>query len=177
MRLIILNFTFLISLAAISASAAEVKFLAQGSWTDTPVTASNGDISLKSNVWMDMKVENLSYHKDVAIIWTSNDWLTVNESSALFETTLADGREQWGADILGIGALDQRYFGVFWDHAYDHDAAGYNWLDGSLCDWVSKSCKVTIKYAIRYINLDNGNEYWDNNNGNNYSLSLSVSLL
>lgn len=175
MKLTTVVFSMLVSLASVSAFAAgEVTKLAQGTWNNPVKTYSNGDREIYSNVWIDIKVKNLSYNKKVTIVWSSTGWKTKHESNATFEKTLSDGTEQWGTDILNIGGLNAHYFGTFWDHAYDHDALTFDWLDSTLC--VSTVCSAKIQYAIRYINVDTGKTYWDTNNNSNYSIIVGSSL-
>ena len=50
-------------------------------------------------VWIDLKVRNDAYNKDVGILWTSNGWSTVNEAKAKYEGQLGGGFERWGIDL------------------------------------------------------------------------------
>jgi hypothetical protein len=65
--------------------------------------------------WVDLSVRNDARQKEVAVIWTMDDWATQNVSSASFEGQLPGGRERWGVDIKdfttrwGSGPLEVEY--------------------------------------------------------------------
>ncbi len=169
----------LLAIAITSASAGsfatEIEKLDYGQWADDVVEYMNGDKGQAVNIWVDMAIENLGYEKDVTVVWTSNDWATWHESPAFYEGTLVDGREQWGADILEAGAVSTRYYGTFWEHTYDYSENTSFWLDGDVCDSATESCSVNVRFALRYTDLATGAEFWDNNNGDNYTIVLTGS--
>lgn len=161
--------------ASASTLATEIVKLDYDQWADSVVEFTNGDKGQNINFWVDMAIENLGYNKDVTVVWTSNDWATWHETPAFYEGTLVDGREQWGADILEAGTVSTRYYGTFWEHNYDYSENSTDWLDGNVCDSATESCSVNVRFALRYIDLETGVEYWDNNNGDNYTIVLTGS--
>lgn len=170
----------LLAIAVAGASSAgfatEVQKIDYDTWNDPIVEYANGDRAIASNIWIDLAIESLGYDKDVSVIWTSNDWLTWHETTAFYEGMLEDGREKWGADILSVGQVSQRYYGTFWEHLYDVNSNEFEWLDGAPCNDITASCSVNIRFALRYIDLESGREFWDNNNGENYTAVVSGTL-
>lgn len=103
-----------------------------------------------ANVWVDIKVQNLGYDKKVGVRWTTDDWNTINESYGVFEESLEPGFEKWGVDITRAAVMTN-------------------------CYWCTPSDK-TFEYAIFYYDVDSDETYWDNNNNNNYVLTLPGDL-
>jgi hypothetical protein len=54
--------------------------------------------------WVDLRVKNLSYEKQVGLIWTDDDWKTVRTSDAHYKADLGGGYERWGLDLTGRSA-------------------------------------------------------------------------
>ena len=105
---------------------------------------------------MDIQVPNWSYHKTVGVVWTADGWKTWKFSYARYEYTRADGREQWGVDIVPAGVLGNSYIGpAAWN--------GQSLLGGG---------KAEIEYAIFYT-LPNGYTLWDNNGGWNHHILVA----
>jgi len=54
--------------------------------------------------WIDIQVQNLAYNKDIKVLWSNDNWNTVNVAQAELEHDLGGGYEQWGVDVeLPIG--------------------------------------------------------------------------
>lgn len=51
--------------------------------------------------WIDLRVKNLAYDKEVGVIWTEDDWKTAHVAHAHFKHDLCDGYERWGLDLTG----------------------------------------------------------------------------
>ncbi len=99
-----------------------------------------------ANTWVDIKVEDLGFNKRVGVRWTIDNWVTSQDSHAIYEHALEPGFEQWGVDITPALVM-------------------------SNCYWCSPADRF-FEYAIFYEDLHTGNVYWDNNNQNNYQLTL-----
>jgi len=113
---------------------------------------------VEKNFWVDIQVPNYSYHKTVGIVWTDDNWATVRTAYAAYESTMDNGLELWGLDIVSAGEV------------YVHRSMGpIRWtnVEGHQVEIGYPNRPVEIKYAIFY-NLPNGSSVWDNNNGNDY---------
>lgn len=141
---------------ATASSAAQVAHRGVGSWTVQ--TGTSPAYWESKGFWVDATIENLGATKEVALIWTDDDWVTSQTSYLSYEHTLASGFEVWGIDFNPLGRLDSYYIGSWTNYVTNHVRAGGQ--------------SVTIKYALRY--KVNGNTYWDSNGGANYSLLLSL---
>ena len=119
-----------------------VQRTADGQWSTNP----NEELtSWDSNVWIDVAVQNLSYHKTVGVRWTVDDWQTSQDSYAEYEQSIGGGYEQWGVDIA--------------------EAARTQSCEG---------CSPTVfEYGVFYTH--DGTTTWDNNDGENYQLELATS--
>lgn len=137
------------------ASAGNVNRLGGGSWLGA-TTQYTGAVDQDYNVWVDMSVYNLAWQKDVGVRWTDDHWATSHDASAWYEASLGGGWEQWGVDIAPIGTRSSDARTTKWSNFY-----------GS---WRVVTAPVTIEYALYYRVA--GAEYWDNNGGQNYSLTL-----
>ncbi len=148
-------------LAALSLTAATfanpvVEHHAHGSWVSQDFLASNAQVYQEQSVWVDFTVQNWSYDKDCGIVWTTDGWTDrIGWAEAWYEGGLSDGRERWGVDLEHI--VD------FWYASYFDDNT-----PGQLQSY-------ELEYAI-YYTVD-GVTYWDNNDGENYSLMLTVENL
>jgi len=158
--------TLVASLAGISAAnAAQVSQLEHGTWQGDMYT-NYGDNVIPQNVWVDIQVENIGFDKEVSIVWTTNDWENTHVADAWYEGELAEGFEQWGVDIAPVGSLAAMYYGIQWED-----------IDGvhGVCSYTAETACVfdtkTFEYAI-VVSDGEGNEYWDNNNGANYSIEI-----
>lgn len=145
----------LLSLFVADASAGNVGSLGGGSWLGA-ATQYGAAVDQDYNVWTDLSVYNLGWQKDVGIRWTDDGWATWHDAAAWYEGSLGGGWERWGVDLAPIGTL-----GI--------DGQQHKWSNmyGS---WRDVSGPVTIEYALYY--RVNGAEYWDNNNGQNYRITL-----
>lgn len=148
-------FSVLVGFAGTS-SAAEVAFRGDGSWNVQ--TGTSPAYWAEKGVWVDATVENLGYSKEVSILWTDDDWATSQYANLTYDYSLPNNYEVWGVDFAPLGRLDSYYIGGWQNYVTSRGRAG--------------GTSVTIKYAIRY--KVNGNTYWDSNNGNNYSLLVSL---
>jgi hypothetical protein len=135
--------------------------VADGSWR-TFLGASGISGYYNVNAWVDIKVPNYSYEKTVGIVWTDDAWATTRVAYASYEFTNGDGSEQWGVDIAPIGSIEiHRSMGpVYWTN-----------IDGDRWHLGYPHVPVFLDYAIFY-DLPGGETIWDNNNGQNYRLTL-----
>lgn len=147
----------LLSLAFIgSAFAGQIDYTAQGSWNVT--TGTSPSYWADKGLWIDASVQNLSSAKKVGIAWTDDNWATNHVSYLKYEYTLPNGREQWGIDFSPLGRLSSYYIGGWSNYVTGTSRAG--------------GTTVTIKYSL--FTEQNGTTYWNDNNGNNYSITLSL---
>lgn len=91
-----------------------------------------------------INIRNLDYVKDINVVYTTDNWRTQNTIKANFE----------------------RYYSYGYSTVISPNAQGIeNWIfSARLPNGVSE-----IEYAISY--KVNGQEYWDNNFGNNYKIT------
>jgi|GEM_PF-1581378 len=148
-------FTLLAGFAGVS-SAAEVAFRGHGSWNVQ--TGTVPAYWAEKGVWVDATVQNIAYSKEVSILWTDDDWTTSQTANLTYDYSLPNNYEVWGVDFSPMGRLDSYYIGGWHNYVTNHTRSG--------------GTSVTIKYAISY--KVNGNTYWDNNNGQNYSLLINL---
>ncbi len=163
---------FAIAILAVPNLAAaddEVGSFDHGWWTSDPIYYDNGDIGVAQNVWVDVEVLNLGYHKSVSILWTDNDWETFHEADAWYEGALDGDYERWGVDIETIGSLSKRYYGYFWQRTFDIPTGEFLMS----CGGEPNACEsITVEYAIKYVDHATGETYWANNGGKNYQLVI-----
>lgn len=76
-----------------------------------------------SNVWIDVAVQNLAYHKQVVVDWSVDDGPT-HTSLLAYEGSLERGWERWGIDLLPAAT-------------------------GASCFWCEPEAK-TMRYTVRY---------------------------
>lgn len=148
-------FTALALLVSV-ANAGNVNHLAAGSWVSS-TTQIPGAVNYGHSIWVDLSVYNLAYEKDVGIVWTDDDWATWHEADAWYEGSLGNNWEKWGIDITPIGTRSTAGNLTKWSNFY-----------GGWTDFLS--APITIEYAVYYRAA--GGEWWDNNNGQNYTLTL-----
>jgi hypothetical protein len=91
---------------------------------------------------VEVNLLNLAYQKDVAIVWTKDDWATVNTAPMRYTETAFNGQEIW----MGAPLVDP-------------------YIRGAANQTSSESVEFCIAYTV------NGVTYWDNNGGENYSLT------
>lgn len=129
-----------------------------GTWKSEWIYAGNVVGYSPRNIWVDIWVHNLGFHKEVGILWTDNDWYTANWSMADYEMTFADGAERWGIDIAPIGQF-------MW-----HRSSAHGWIELNGYTQTIGSNGKKIEYVIFYNDISNGRMYWDNNGGANFHL-------
>lgn len=127
------------------------------------VSESNGNgitTTHRFNFWLDFSVRRLGDPEAIGIVWTWNNWADWRSATAVKEADLPSGYERWGVDITPIG------------DAYFHRSLGFaRWYPaGSTNFMVVTNSRLTIKYAIFY--RVGGTWYWDNNNGQDHSLTI-----
>lgn len=118
-----------------------------GCWVSAVEWDENGRETKQVSAWIDYSLPNWSYDKDTGIVWTTDDWQTVNWADGWYESTRWDGRERWGVDIQPAQA--------FLMHPQ---------VPGG---------DVVFEYAIFY--RIGGASWWDDNGGANYTIDLSPS--
>lgn len=138
-----------------TAHAENVNQIAAGSWASAGVPFPGGT-STRYNIWVDVAIYNLAYDKNVGIRWTDDNWATSHDAAAWYEGSLGGGWEQWGVDIAPLGALATEPGAMKWANRY----GSTRYVTGP----------VTIDYAVYYRAA--GGEWWDNNGGANYHLTL-----
>ncbi|HMO50698.1 MAG TPA: hypothetical protein PKE26_09765 [Kiritimatiellia bacterium] len=110
------------------------------------------------NIWVDIWVHNLGFHKEVGIIWTDNNWYTATWSKGAYEFSFAEGSEQWGVDLMPVGKFQ-------W-----HRSSAHGWVElNGYVQTIHSNGKV-IEYVIYYKDISNGRMFWDNNGGANYRI-------
>ncbi|MGA9523050.1 MAG: hypothetical protein WBV82_16395 [Myxococcaceae bacterium] len=218
-----------------------VTVLDSGHWSQ--ILACSGHCYSRYHFWVDLRVRNDAFNKQIGIRWTDNGWASAKVAYAKYEETLPDGFERWGIDVtIGEGVVRpaEIEFAAFaemngttsWDPHNNHaiyksvlphrpvtlvhskveylagtgaqvsgTIRAYN-LDGardvavrystdgwqnsneaqatfvSGHDWTfttpslgNASLPEEVQFAVRY--RVGGNEYWDNNNGQNYKYRLA----
>lgn len=140
-----------------------VQRIADGKWAGE-VSANGFTSETPWNTWIDFKVKNLGTPEAVGVVWTWNNWVDHRSTAAKFEANLADGRQQWGVDLVPAG------------RAYMHRSMGLiRWyIENSTNFMPVTDGRVVIKYAIFY--KVNGTMYWDRNGGADYSFIIGNSL-
>jgi hypothetical protein len=141
-----------------AASAQHVGKVADGYWKGDWPYSGNVVGYNDRNVWIDLWVHNLGFHKEVGIVWTDNDWADAHWTAASYEFSYTDGAEQWGVDLLPAGKF-------MW-----HRSSAHGWveLDGDV--QIIRDEGRYIDYAIYYHDVATGAWYWDNNGGQNHRL-------
>lgn len=136
-------------------AAGEISLYGKGSWISgfEPGINHQHDRDIHS-FWLDAKVKNIGYQKDVVMIWTDDAWKTKVESPLIYEHQLGGEYEQWGVDIDPIAAYSSYYVGGW-----------YNYVTGN-----STPGKTEIEFYLKY--TVNGKVYYDDNNGDNYTHKL-----
>jgi len=88
--------------ASAALNDAPVQVIDTGHWYKT--VACSGFCVNEVNFWVDLKVRNDAFHKEVGILWTDNGWASVKTTMAVYEQPLEDGWEQWGVDVT-VGTM------------------------------------------------------------------------
>jgi hypothetical protein len=133
-----------------------VQRLNHGTWISD--TFANGiTATYRQNLWVDFKIRDMGAPEAIGILWTDDNWANWSAATAVKEADLANGFQQWGADVAPLG------------DAYYHRSLGFiRWFPARTPDtYVSVSGSVTIQFAIFY--KVNGTWYWDNNGGLNHT--------
>ena len=114
------------------------------------------------NMALDIKVKDLGAPEAVGILWTWNNWADYRSASAVYESDLGGGFQQWGVDLLPAG------------FEYSHRSLGFiRWFPAGSTNVMNvTSGRVDIVYAIFY--KVNGTWYWDNNGGKDYRLTVGA---
>jgi hypothetical protein len=139
------NYVFALEDGAPPAPA--VALVADGQWQsnwDAPSGVRYGWF-WDANVWIDVAVENLAFHKTVGVRWTVDGWASHHDTLATYEHDLGDGFEQWGVDLVAERLQS--------------------------CSWCTPD-PVTFEYAVFY-EVD-GQTLWDNNGGDNHTIALDT---
>lgn len=141
----------------VSGGAVNVQRLGDGTWySETSGYIGNVQWWGKVAAWIDVRVKNIASAKEVGIVWSDNNGQTWRTAQCNFELDLGGGYERWGVDIIPTGTF-------WWDRGGAHS---WESLDGTRV--VFGSAGKYIKYAIYY--TVNGQTYWDNNGGQDYTL-------
>lgn len=116
------------------------------------VTLDGGTVILQSKLRLVLLVKNLSYHKKVMLRYSYNSWKTYADAGATFDGTVT------------VNSACGNYLGI----------------DKFVCildlqsDTSERTCfhdDVKLSFAISYCAAEV--EYWDNNCGENYNVSVS----
>jgi hypothetical protein len=91
---------------------------------------------------VEVNLLNLAYTKDVKIVYTKDNWATVLESPMFYLETAFNGQEIW----MGAPVIDR-------------------YIRGASNQESTEQVDFCIAYTV------NGVTYWDNNDGDNYSLT------
>lgn len=143
-----------LALTVSAAHADNVYFADAGSWASAPVQIP-GAVDTDYHLWVDLSVYDLAYEKDVGIRWTDDNWATWHDAAAWYDGELGGGWQRWGVDITPIGTRSTDGQTNKWENLY----GGWRTVTG-----------VTVQFAVYYRAA--GGEWWDNNGGQNYSVSL-----
>jgi len=149
---------FLVMGLVSGAMAQHVGQIGAGTWKGEWEYAGNVVGYNARNLWVDIWVHNLGFHKEVGIVWTDNNWFTANWSKANYELSFADGAERWGVDLIPAGKF-------MW-----HRSGAHGWIEKNGYVQTIHSNGKAIEYVIYYNDLSNGMMYWDNNSGANYKV-------
>jgi len=87
---------------AAALSDAPVSVIDTGHWSRT--VACSGFCVNEYNFWVDLRVRNDAFDKEVGILWTDSGWASIKTSMAHYEGPLEDGWEQWGVDVT-VGTM------------------------------------------------------------------------
>ncbi len=87
-------------------AAAPVEWLGGDGWISAYYTAASGRRGCDVSTWIDYTLWNWSYEKDTGIVWTTDDWATVNTagSKALTERVIMACRAKTSSAATGIGS-------------------------------------------------------------------------
>lgn len=96
---------------------------------------------------LEIILKHLAYAKDVKVVYTTDNWATVKTAPAYFIETVVNGQERWSASPV-ISSYDK--------------SKSYNPY--------AESVTFCVAYTVNDVT------YWDNNGGNNYTLSAGTFL-
>lgn len=142
-------FTF----ATPAAASPVLEQLDDGTWMAASWTGDFGETIEEHAIWVDFAAWNLSYEKDIGILWTDDGWATSHLAHAWYEGGLPDGREQWGVDIIPHSTLVRLPV-----------------IEGIEGGPEQVQQPITVEYVIYY--TVGGWTHWDNNGGANYTLVI-----
>lgn len=63
------------------------------------ILACSGQCVSEYHFWVDLRVRNDGYRKNVGVHWSDSGWSSVKVAQAKYERTLEDGYELWGVDV------------------------------------------------------------------------------
>lgn len=144
------------TLASAAMAQQHVGQISAGSWKSEWIPGGNVAAWSPRNLWVDIWVHNLGFHKQVGILWTDNNWYTHNWSMASYEFSFKDGAECWGLDIAPIGEFQ-------W-----HRGGAHAWVELTGYEQPIANNGKFIEYVIFYLDKSTGRMHWDNNGGTNY---------
>lgn len=124
-----------------------------GTWMTASWTGDAGETIEEHAIWVDFATWNLSYEKDIGILWTDDGWATSHRAHGWYEGSLADGREQWGVDIVPHSTLTR--------------LPVIEGIEGAPDVALEP---ITVEYVLFY--TVHGWTHWDNNGGANYTLLI-----
>lgn len=75
-----------------------VTVIDSGHWRK--ILACSGICVSDYHFWVDLRVRNDGFHKNVGIHWSDSGWSSVKVAPARFERSLGDGYELWGVDVF-----------------------------------------------------------------------------
>jgi len=160
-KLLVLSLFTLVFAAGSTAQAQEpLRQIAAGTW-DTNIAGDGITSRADVNVWVDISVPDLSTSKWVGIVWTEDNWQTVRWAYGQKEADLGNGNERWGVDLTPAGTIRE------------HRSIGpLEWTNPEGQTRSVRGQSVVVEYAIFYQH-PSGTMYWDNNNNQNYRITLA----
>jgi len=146
-----------ITLFSTKSFSATVKSIAYGSWTIDYTDIGGHSYAVTKGLWLDVKVENLGYEKVVGMRWTDDNWETYTDSFLTYDKSIDNNFEIWGLRFDPFFYATSYYIGSWTNYINGNSASG-------------PAPASEIEFAIFY--KVNGQEYWDNNDGQNYKIDV-----
>ncbi len=115
------------------------------------------ELELRADSWLNgtVKVANLAYNKTVFVRWSTDNWISYQDTVASYGYSSEEFTHDWFSFTLHSSCMPDDTV----------PAAGKSADDGG------SDSGVCVELAVAY--RVNGMEFWDNNNGENFQLLLN----
>ena len=77
------------------------------------VVLGNASLDNNSTLHVDVGVQNIAYHKVVGIVFTTDNWVTVQTAYGTYRSTMTSGLEVWEV-LVAVGSATEVRFAVFY---------------------------------------------------------------